>query len=410
MSQLPLIASMVANALLLLFAASSLYDMSKLRLCTAELATKTLPPPPPPRPPPPAARHPPGLPHPPPLARRPEDSDSSSGSASAFKGCGKESGANCENSHAVEGMDVAGCTSHFLCAMTPVTRANLVHATTYHQKRMLPELGGSESLLVPIRKPLRWTPELADEELVLPPWPQRSDARINMAWDWLPEGDYFRRCGGQHRRMHEHIYCKYFATKKMVSFPDPDHYLKPGRVAQWPHSASCASHHAHHMLVRPDVRLILDISGGNGQFAKHVLSCYGSSKVTVVSNLVLDERNGRVPPFSQAIAAWGFPTVAMDMYSFFPFAESTYDAIHTEWTYHTGYPRVTLMEMYRVLRPGGFLSLTTWKAHAGAKGHARVRAFAKEMGWRLISGGASGMKNRSEHVTYQMPSYRYNGL
>ena len=61
---------------------------------------------------------------------------------------------------------MAGCTSHFLCAMTPVTRANLVHATTYHQKRMLPELGGSESLLVPIRKPLRWTPELADEELL----------------------------------------------------------------------------------------------------------------------------------------------------------------------------------------------------------------------------------------------------
>ena len=92
---------------------------------------------------------------------------------------------------------MAGCTSHFLCAMTPSTRANLVHATTYHQKRMLPELGGSELLLVPIRKPLRWTPTLADKELVLPPWPQRSDARINMAWDWLPEGDYFRRCGNQ---------------------------------------------------------------------------------------------------------------------------------------------------------------------------------------------------------------------
>ena len=87
----------------------------------------------------------------------------------------------------------ARATSPLRDELTPATRANLVHATAYHQKRMLPELGGSESLLVPIRKPLRWTPTLADEELVLPPWPQRSDARINMAWDWLPEGDYFRR-------------------------------------------------------------------------------------------------------------------------------------------------------------------------------------------------------------------------
>ena len=120
MSQLPLVASMVANALLLLlFAASSLYDMSKLRLCTAELATKTLPPPPPPRPPPPAARHPPGLPHPPPpwldvlripilILAQPQPSQG------VWQGERRElRELPCSGGHR---MDVAGCTSHFAFA------------------------------------------------------------------------------------------------------------------------------------------------------------------------------------------------------------------------------------------------------------------------------------------------------
>jgi hypothetical protein len=51
------------------------------------------------------------------------------------------------------------------------------------------------------------------------------------------------------------------------------------------------------------------------------------------------------PPFMQLIAARGFPTVAVDIYSFFPFGESTFDVVHTSWVYHSGFTRHAIMEM-----------------------------------------------------------------
>ena len=62
-------------------------------------------------------------------------------------------------------------------------------------------------------------------------------------------------------------------------------------------------------------------------------------------------------PLSQYAAARGMPTVMFDKDSFLPFGDSTFDAIHSSWSYHTGFSRATCYEFYRVLRPGGFLVL-----------------------------------------------------
>ena len=63
---------------------------------------------------------------------------------------------------------------------------------------------------------------------------------------------------------------------------------------------------------------------------------------------------GSPAPFHQVNALNGLATVAFDIYSFYPFGESTLDVVHTSWAYHDGVPRRTLLEINRVLRPGGF--------------------------------------------------------
>ena len=67
-------------------------------------------------------------------------------------------------------------------------------------------------------------------------------------------------------------------------------------------------------------------------------------------------------PSQRILAAKGLPSVMIDGVSFLPFGESTLDALHTSWFFHHGVPWTTLWEMYRVVRPGGFLILRSFPA------------------------------------------------
>jgi SAM-dependent methyltransferase len=101
-----------------------------------------------------------------------------------------------------------------------------------------------------------------------------------------------------------------------------------------------------HVFDRPDVRLVLDIGAGNGNLAVNLFRRYGDRIITVSTTLIVAAEAGTLtPPFMQLIAARGFPTVAVDIYSFFPFGESTFDVVHTSWVYHSGFTRHAIMEM-----------------------------------------------------------------
>ena len=100
------------------------------------------------------------------------------------------------------------------------------------------------------------------------------------------------------------------------------------------------------MFDRPDVRLVLDLGAGNGNLAVSLFRRYGDRIITVSATLIVAAEAGPLsPPFMQLIAARGFPTVAVDIYSFFPFGESTFDVVQTSWVYHSGFTRHAIMEM-----------------------------------------------------------------
>jgi len=102
-----------------------------------------------------------------------------------------------------------------------------------------------------------------------------------------------------------------------------------------------------HVFDRPDVRLVLDIGAGNGNLAVNLFRRYGDRIITVSTTLIVAAETVPTlpPPFMQVIAARGFPTVALDIFSFFPFGESTFDVIHTSWVYTSGFTRHAIMEM-----------------------------------------------------------------
>ena len=71
---------------------------------------------------------------------------------------------------------------------------------------------------------------------------------------------------------------------------------------------------------------MLDLGAATGSLALSLYRHYGDRIVTVSATLlVAGEVGGHAPPFLQTIAARGFPTVALDLYSYFPFGESTFD-------------------------------------------------------------------------------------
>lgn len=94
---------------------------------------------------------------------------------------------------------------------------------------------------------------------------------------------------------------------------------------------------------------------------------------------------------------------------------STFDAIHTSWTYHSGYSHTALFEFYRVVRPGGYLIFSTWDkvADRSRQGSSMVMEFARIMNWRLVTrfgeGSPLGYNNLSytTFLVYQTPAYSY---
>ena len=58
------------------------------------------------------------------------------------------------------------------------------------------------------------------------------------------------------------------------------------------------------------------------------------SQVVITANFWANADQGSHAPFHEFIAMRGFPTVAFDMYSFFPFGESSLDVVHCSWNFH----------------------------------------------------------------------------
>jgi len=309
--------------------------------------------------------------------------------------------------------DVAGCERHLECALSPAAR-HLVYAAYHsaHTHTVPPELGPQLELLVPIKKQIM--PPAAAEQYRLDytpaPWPARINLD-NLDWAAIPNGEKFRRCGQRAKRGEQHgdhMYCKYY-TREYLDW-----------AGQMPGSEPFGDP-PNHIFDRPDVRLVLDLGASTGVLARHLYAKYGDRIVTVSATLITaGEVGGAPPPFLQTIAARGFPTVALDLFSYFPFGESTFDVIHSSWAYTAGYSHLALLEMYRVVRPGGFLVLTVWDKAAGTRGSLRVEKVAHTLGWRVIDkremlsgpgmwrpGGNATWPYVNVRLALQVPAYKY---
>ena len=223
-----------------------------------------------------------------------------------------------------------------------------------------------------------------NETLSLPPWPTRANISSFDAFDALTNGKWWRTCANLHRTKNR-WFCSHFTKAYDVQWQDE--------------LASCYEPHAN-PIGRSDVRLVLDIGGAAGSFARGVRSRYGDSKIVVTGNRYIEDDHHLIYPFASYIAARGFPTAMFDKDSFLPFGDSSWDVVHSSWSYHSGFSRATLHEFYRVIRPGGFLML---RAIAAAR-HTldNVLAFAFEHRWVCKRFWCSGNSN---FLWCQVPGY-----
>ena len=253
----------------------------------------------------------------------------------------------------------------------------------------------------------RW-PSRASFDLQSIPMQRFPDGHL---WSNIGRDGYDGACHYQHSK---HWYCA---------------HLRPEYYAETRAAYECFLHPLG-LFSRGDVRLVLDVGGGTGAFAEAVhsvvgdrivvltgllwaaendlkcarrhavLSCTGMElcdRVASENALVLICSCSPLPTLTLAcwcadgtqfpqvglLAARGFAGVIMDMYSFFPFGESSLDVVHTSWTFHDGYPITTLYEIHRVLRPGGYFALRQMPG-TGAHLHT-VREFALANGWTIVS-------------------------
>ena len=306
------------------------------------------------------------------------------------------------------------------CSLMPQSRSQFQSAwnATPTLRRALHRIpggafGSAQQLLVPILKPLgaaaaRRQAAAEGSAVALRPWPERAK-QAHTPWPWLPAGDQYSgatSCASW--------YCEHFtAAHERNWLALYDRCYAPSGV-----------------FGRDDVRLVLDVGGSTGGFARSVRARHGDRVVTITANFwVHAEGVGRrrreahhhngtaaasrgaqgnapleLAPFHQYLGAHGYPSVAFDMYSYFPFGEGALDVVHSSWAYHDGVPRTTLFEVARVLRPGGFFVLRQMKELT----LRRVHAYAKLLGWRLVH-AVRGCNLGDVLVMYQVPEVRYVG-
>jgi len=90
--------------------------------------------------------------------------------------------------------------------------------------------------------------------------------------------------------------------------------------------------------------------------------------------------------------------------------------IHSSWAYTSGFTRQSIMEMYRVVRPGGYIIHIVWDHAAGKDGTLLLERMADQMNWRLIGRRSAGRdehnmsreeKRDTTRIVYQLPAYKY---
>ena len=322
---------------------------------------------------------------------------------------------------------LAGCDSYLLCAQTPPARAMVQSSFTdalYHRtipRALIDSTEGpaTRTLLVPIRKAiLPGEPGTSELERGPAAWPARAQAKL-VDWEAIPGGVEFRRCGAELSRGlkenyktwsdKQHSYCKFFTDNNLGTHLDMSVRSNLSLGDAMVSGGWLAASYAR-VFERPEVRLVLDVGAGSGGFATSLYRTYGDRIITVSANVMADPGGIGPAPFHQLLAMRGFPTVALDADSFFPFGESTFDVLHASWVYHYGYSRTTLLEMYRVIRPSGYLILNTWDGNANPHGwgSSRIKSFARRMNWKLLHHAFKNPgKAAQTHLIYQMPSYRY---
>lgn len=262
--------------------------------------------------------------------------------------------------------------------------------------------GSSQQLHVPILKPLFFdqpTSQLAsgegvpmppEQRMAVAPWPERRHPK-NVPWGLIPGGpDLLHHCGldprdgyPRHTRSDHRAYCHLFATNAADNDPKMA-ITSPGQTCD---------HHLMAVFGRADVRLVLDIGGGAGAFARRLDIAFGGRHVTVVSGLWHESHKETGPhgraqwvnyPMTHFAAATGFVVVTFDAESFFPFPENSFDVIRASWSLGPAISKRTIFEIHRVLRPGGFF---VWIQPNLAKHYlehaARVLATGRLLGWRL---------------------------
>jgi SAM-dependent methyltransferase len=309
-----------------------------------------------------------------------------------------------------QGVHTETCDSYAMCSMTPMYRYLLTRADAPWWNRSIHQMGDhglgvgqrtppGARLLVPIQKlapveavearaaakqhpayarwGLRPSHNVGDVEAtatavaaapyVWRAWPARGqfDEHV-MPWERFPEGELWSRCRtGNHAHWYcNHISSDYFGLTQAVY----DDCIEPLGIFK-----------------RPDVRLVVDLGGGTGAFAEAVFKWHADRVVVVTTQLLAAENDhtyGHQFPQVGTLAARGYLGVTMDLYAHFPFGESSLDAVHTSWTFHNGFPRTTLYEVHRVLRPGGYFII---RQMANTQGGLRlVRRFGSAMNWTII--------------------------
>jgi hypothetical protein len=275
---------------------------------------------------------------------------------------------------------VRDCGSMWLCSLSPSFRELVIGSRWYNEwsARHIP--GTDIPFLMPMQKAKGYPHH--DSELihppadggppVFPPWPERKNV-LSLDLNRYKNGDAFETCRRK-LSVKLHWYCTHLAPQY-----NADHH----RAVKLMMKAK--------VFERQDVRLVFDLAGSTGTFCGSLHDFYGDRIVCITGDTFATPqkpRPGQDPdiewPAQRIVAARGLPSVMIDAVSFLPFGESTLDALHTSWFFHHGVPWTSLWEMYRVLRPGGFLIMRSFPAWMTFKMWPLYLEWAKSMRMRNV--------------------------